>query len=159
VFIRFPHFVANGSAATVRAPLNEASDPRPERLGFADYNLFFNPDAEPPHNYGLAVTGLAERAVNGFALHDARAGGPIDEQVDPKFVAVLPLDFPFDEAEIVSGGLTVSQMLARLRELYTPAADSPLVDSGDPADGEGTEIGAIDAGSALSADDFGGFGL
>jgi hypothetical protein len=158
VFMRFPHFVANGSAATVRAPLDEASEPRPERLGFADYNLFFNPDAEPPHNYALAVAGLAERADAGFALHDARSGGPIDEQVDPKFVAVPPLDFPFDEAQVLSGALTVSQMLARLRELYTPAADSPLVDAGDPADGAGTEIGAIDAGTAPSADDFGGFG-
>ncbi len=159
VFMRFPHEVADGSTATVRAPLTEGSAPPPERIGYADYNSFFNPDAVPPHNYALAVAGLAERNDPGFALNDARAGGPIDEQVEPKFVVLPPLDFPFDEAEIISGKLTVSDMLARLRELYTPAVDSPLVDSGDPADGAGTDIGAIDAGRALSVDDFGGFGL
>jgi hypothetical protein len=37
-------------------------------------------------------------------------------------------------------------MLARFRELYTPAEGSPLIDAGDPADGPGTDIGPVPAG-------------
>jgi hypothetical protein len=40
----------------------------------------------------------------------------------------------------------VSQILARFREIYTPAEGSPLTDAGDPADGAGTDIGPISVG-------------
>jgi len=42
--------------------------------------------------------------------------------------------------------VTVAQMLARFREIYTPADGSPLIDAGDPADGVGTDIGPLSAG-------------
>ena len=42
--------------------------------------------------------------------------------------------------------MTVSKILARYREIYRPAEGSPLIDAGDPADGDGTDLGAVDAG-------------
>jgi hypothetical protein len=45
--------------------------------------------------------------------------------------------------DIKSGKVTVSKILAYYRDVYSPAADSPLVGAGDPADGKGTNIGAI----------------
>ena len=49
-------------------------------------------------------------------------------------------------------------MLARFRELYTPAADSPLIDAGDPADGPDVDIGAVGGGRPHQDDRFGRFG-
>jgi hypothetical protein len=37
-------------------------------------------------------------------------------------------------------------MLAKFREIYAPAEGSPLTGAGDPADGAGTDIGAVKAG-------------
>jgi hypothetical protein len=46
--------------------------------------------------------------------------------------------------------------------MYTPAAGSPLIDAGDPADDMGgarnTDIGAIGAGNVHPQDQFGRFG-
>ncbi|MBV8879603.1 MAG: hypothetical protein JO332_06565, partial [Planctomycetaceae bacterium] len=58
----------------------------------------------------------------------------------------LPSVFPFDDADIKSGKVTVAEILGRFRELYTPAEGSPLVDAGDPADGAGADIGPVAAG-------------
>jgi hypothetical protein len=49
-------------------------------------------------------------------------------------------------------------MLAHFRKLYTPGKESPLIDSGDPADGAGVDIGAIGAGKEDKQDRFGKFG-
>ncbi|HEV8246671.1 MAG TPA: hypothetical protein VGP93_12925, partial [Polyangiaceae bacterium] len=82
VFMCFPFELGGTSGAAIRAPLGEDSGPAPARLGYADYNLFFNPDAAAgSRNYALSVSGLTERADAGFGLNDARPGGPIDEQV------------------------------------------------------------------------------
>jgi hypothetical protein len=155
VFMRFPFQVADGSQAAVRAPYGDGIDPAPERLGYADFNLFYAPDATPPRNYGLAVKGLKQRVDAGFALNDAHAMGPLDEQVQPQLVAEPPLALPFDEEDVVSGKLSVWQLLASLRALYTPAAPSPLVDAGDSADGTGVDIGAIGVGTPNADDRFG----
>jgi hypothetical protein len=40
--------------------------------------------------------------------------------------------------------VTVAQILAKFREIYTPAEGSPLIGAGDPADGAGTSIGAVE---------------
>jgi hypothetical protein len=128
----------------------------PERLGYADYNLFYAPDVARPRNYALGVKGLTPRVDAGFGLNDAHVMGPLDQQVDPQFRQEPPLLLPFSEADVVSGKLSVKQVLAQLRELYTPSAQSPLVDAGDPADGAGTDIGAIGAGAPHADDRFGG---
>jgi hypothetical protein len=58
--------------------------------------------------------------------------------------------------------VTVSQILSLYRGIYTPAANSPLIDAGSPSDDTGgarnTDIGAIGAGNAHPADQFGRFG-
>jgi len=53
-------------------------------------------------------------------------------------------------------------MLSLYRGIYTPAAGSPLIDAGSPSDDTGgvrsTDIGAVGAGNASAADQFGKFG-
>lgn len=156
VFMRFPFEVADGSQAAVRPPYGDGISPLSDRLGYADYNLFYAPDAKPPRNYALGVSGLSMRTDAGFGLHDASPMGPLDEQVDPRFRQTPPLQLPYDEDDVVSGKLAVWQVLSTLRDLYSPGAQSPLVDAGDPADGAGADIGAIGSGTPDPGDRFGG---
>jgi hypothetical protein len=160
VFYNFGHAdrYYKGAQAAVRAAWNDPdADARPARLGYADYNLFFSPRAKTPRNYRLSVAGKAERTDAGFGLHDVPRGGRADEQADPKFAGPLPAAFPFADDDVKSGKVTVSQILAHYRRVYSPAEGSPLVGAGDPADGPGTIIGAVGGGDA-KADRFGRFG-
>ena len=61
----------------------------------------------------------------------------------------------FADEDIREGRVTVSTMLARFRELYSPAPGSPLIDAGDPADGPGADVGAVGAGALHAEDRFG----
>jgi len=149
VFFNFPHgekYVRSGQAMVRPAWTEPISDPAPAQLGYADYNAFFSPKAKVKKNYALSVAGKTERKDAGFALNDLPRGGPRDEQVDPKFKGPIPAAFAFDDKDIKSGAVTVSKILAHYRDLYSPGPGSPLIDAGDPADGEGTDIGAVDAG-------------
>ena len=135
-FVRFAHQekFGNSEQAMIRPHFSEPlTTPPPNRLGYSDYNLFYSPAAKSQRVYGLGVAGKAEKD-DGFGKHD-RVGA------DPKFKGPLPDVFPFDDADIKSGKVTVSQMLARFRDIYAPAEGSPLVGAGDPADGPGTNIG------------------
>ncbi len=122
------------------------TEPPPVRLGYADYNLFFSPSAEVRKNYALGVAGKIERKDSGFGLNDVPRGGAPNDQADPKFKGPIPASFAFADEEIKAGRVTVSRILEFYRAAYTPDAGSPLIDAGDPADGEGTDIGAVDAG-------------
>jgi ferric-dicitrate binding protein FerR (iron transport regulator) len=146
VFFNFPHgekYMRSGQAMVRPAWTEPLSDPAPTALGYADYNAFFSPRAKVKKNYALAVAGKTERKDAGFALNDLPRGGARDEQVDPKFKGPIPSAFLFDDKDIKSGAVTVSTILARYRDLYSPGPGSPLIDAGDPADGEGTDIGAV----------------
>lgn len=143
--------------ASIRPGITESIDPAPPRLGYADYNLFFNPDSATLRNYGLSVAKHVVRQDVGFALHDAHAMGPLDEQVAPAFVGSGATCFPYNDDDIKAGSVTVSQMLAGLRSAYTPRSASPLLHSGDPADADGNWIGAVGDGT-LPSDQFGTFG-
>lgn len=112
--------------------------PPPSRLGYLDYNLYYSPSAKTHRLYALGVLGKAEKD-DGFGKHD-------QVEVDPRFKGPLPSVFPFDDALIKSGKVRVREMLDRFREIYSPAEGSPLAHAGDPADGTGTDIGAIPAG-------------
>jgi uncharacterized protein (TIGR03382 family) len=125
------------------------------RLGYADYNLFYNLNAAVLDNYAVAVGGKAERVDGGFALNDVSARGAIDQQADPRFVGPIPYDLPYSDEAIKAGAATVCQILRFYRTIYTPSADSPLIDRGDPADGAGTDIGAVGAGVPRDDDLFG----
>jgi hypothetical protein len=135
-FVRFAHQekFGNSAQAMIRPHFQEPlTAPPPSRLGYSDYNLFFSPGAKSHRIYGLGVAGKSEKD-DGFGRHDR-------VEVDPTFKGPLPDVFPFDDADIKSGKVTVSQMLARFREIYSPAQGSPLIGGGDPADGAGTNIG------------------
>jgi len=137
-FIRFNHQekFGNSAQAMIRPHFSEPlTTPLPARLGYSDYNLYHSPAAKSHRVYGLGVAGKAEKD-DGFGKHDL-------VEIDPKFKGPLPDVFPFDDADIKSGKVTVSKMLARFREIYAPAEGSPLLGAGDPGDGAGTPIGPI----------------
>jgi hypothetical protein len=67
----------------------------------------------------------------------------------------LPTVFPFADQDVISGAVNVCQILAFYRGIYTPKAGSPAIDNGDPADGDGADIGAVGAGQADPNDQFG----
>src|SRR5262249_34990876 len=119
-------------AAIVRPSWGETELTATDRLGYADYNLTFNPAAKSRLRYTLTVAGKTQGKDAGFALHD------VDQ--DPRFTGPLPREFPFNDDDIKSGATTVSKMLTYYRQVYAPAAGSPLIDAGDPADGAGTDI-------------------
>jgi hypothetical protein len=114
----------------------------------ADYNAFYNPD----------TTLLTRYADSGFGVHDLGGGA----NTDPKFAQVRVVPFPIGDGDIWLRHVTVSQILSLYRGMYTPAAASPLIDAGAPADDTGgarnTDIGAIGAGNAHPDDLFGRFG-
>jgi hypothetical protein len=140
----------------VRAALPDVAltDPAPVRLGYADYNLFFSPGSPVKTNYGVVVAGKKVRTA-GFGLNDAPASGAPDAQLDPKLAGPIPRSFPFSDADVVMGNVTVCQILGFYRQAYAPGAGSPLIDKGDPQEGAGNDIGAIGAGVANALDQFG----
>jgi hypothetical protein len=156
VIFNFPYWRNDASAAAVRPGILEGADPPPARIAYADYNLFYNPDAEQIRNYAVSVPGRVVRADSGFALHDARAGGAVDEQIAPALAAPSNDCFPWADDDITSGRVTVSVMLSTLRAAYSPVRGSPVLAAGDPADGAGTAIGAVGDGTH-PADRFGSF--
>jgi hypothetical protein len=161
VFCNFAHKdrYYKGAHGMIRAAWNdESADKKPARLGYADYNLFWNPKTKTPRNYLLAVADKMERKDAGFGLHDIPRGGKVNEQADPKFKGPIPKAFPFSDDDIKAGKVTVSKILAFYRDAYTPAADSPLVGAGDPADGPGVNIGAVGSAKDSPSDRFGQFG-
>jgi hypothetical protein len=149
VYYNFGHqekFIRHAQAMIRPGWTEPLTDPPPSQLGYADYNAFFSPLAKVKRNYGVGVQGKIERKDAGFALHDLPVGGAPNDQVDPMFKGPIPATFAFSDDDIKSGKTTVSQILAFYRDAYTPAPGSPLIDAGDPADGDGTDIGAVDAG-------------
>ena len=78
-----------------------------------------------------------------------------DQQVDPRLAARPPVVFPFADDVVVARQVSVCQILAFYRGLYTPGSGSLLTDKGDPKDGVGTDIGAVGAGTPAAADLFG----
>ena len=114
----------------------------------ADYNDFYNPD----------TTQLTRYASSGFGAHDLGGGA----NTDPKFAQARVVPFPIGDGDIWTRKVTVSQILALYRGIYTPAAGSPLIDAGSPSDDTGgarnTDIGAVGAGNVHPDDQFGRFG-
>jgi hypothetical protein len=103
----------------------------------ADYNFFFNPGTK---NYSDGRT----------PAHDVGSGTAVDPKLsDPAKAFVL------DEVSIWQRTMTVRDVLSAYRTRYTPQAASPLIDTGDPADGAGNDIGAVGAGAANPNDKFG----
>jgi hypothetical protein len=112
------------------------------RITTADYNAFFNPLALHTGHYQAGI------ASDTPGAHDVDA--------DPKFTGNVPqAPYQVDEGAVWLRTYRVSQVLGYYRSLYTPGPGSPLIDHGDPADGSGTDIGAIGTGVRDPADKFG----
>jgi hypothetical protein len=154
-FYNHPTDFASGTATVRPGFAEKLTAAGPARLGYADYNLFDNPDARERRNYGLTVAGKTERSDDGFGRHDVPSGGAKDAQADPKFAGPVPKEFPFSDEDLLARKVTVAKVLARYREAYTPAEGSPLIGAGDPADGEGSYVGAVGTTKGAPADHFG----
>ena len=135
-------------------------------FGAVDYNAFYSPDNDTRDNY--AISGKTEGTTAGFATHDVSGNGAIgvkDGQLSKSPFAgarIFPYATVVDEAAVWNRTQPVSNVLAAFRARYTPAAASPIIDAGDPADndahGRRTDIGAIDSGGH-DLDQFGKFAL
>ncbi|HLJ48142.1 MAG TPA: hypothetical protein VKU01_19140 [Bryobacteraceae bacterium] len=148
----FYNFESSADMPTLTGDFGESTNPPLQRLRYADYNDFYNPDAPNQTNYGLGVVGKAPGS-GGYGLHDL---GGFNGHMNPKFTAPTALPFPFAPQDIWARTKTVSDVLATYRTMYTPAPGSPLIGAGDPQDGSGGNIGAI--GNGESSDQFGKFG-
>jgi hypothetical protein len=152
LFMRFAH----RNAATI-GPIAIGDPNTAPILRYADYNLFYNPSAQVADNYALAVANKVERQDPGFGANDVPPLGAANAQVDPQIAGPLPPRFPWTDEQIVAGAITISDMLTYYRTVYAPRDGSPLIDTGDPQDGSGADIGAIGAGHANPDDRFGQF--
>jgi hypothetical protein len=103
-------------------------------LSYGDYNAFFNPLATKTSSY---ATGLV-----------AAGAGAHDKSGDPQFAGKPEIPYGISAGCIWSRTYTTAEVLAHYRGIYGPSATSPLVNAGDPADGTGTDIGAIGDGTA-----------
>jgi hypothetical protein len=130
--------VSGFGGALVSAPGGVIAAPR---VGYADYNAWFNPLAP-------ATTPYLPEIVNGVpGLHDVTA--------NPQFAGTVDLPYRIAEGCIWLGNCSTSEVLARYREIYRLSPGSPLVGAGNPADGQGTMIGAVGADTTNPADRFG----
>jgi hypothetical protein len=143
-------FSRNVSSGATGAPSVKASA---GTLVAADYNAFYTPDVTTKDNY--AAADLTEGTTPGFAAHDVGGGGlgTKDGQLAASPFAgarPVPIDMLVDEGAVWAGTQKVSQILSAFRARYAPAAGSPVIDAGDPADndamGRRADIGAIDLG-------------
>jgi hypothetical protein len=107
-------------------------------VDFADYNLFHNPDSTAPSYEPGAVAG---------------GNGEHDVADSPRFAVGSEIPYSVDEALVWNRVKRVSEVLAHYRQLYEPAAGSPLVDAGSPGGTSGADIGAIENDSGLPAAD------
>lgn len=98
-------------------------------LGSADYNGWYNPEAASTPPYDPALIGAA-------SAHDV--------QQALGFYGSREAPYPVREGCVWAGSYTVGNVLSYYRAMYTPGAGSPLLDRGDPNDGAGTDIGAVD---------------
>jgi hypothetical protein len=82
---------------------------------------------------------------------------PVPTECIPDLLFANPPEIPYGISEgcIWSRTYTTGQVLTHYREMYRPGPGSPLVDAGDPADGAGTDIGAIGEGTNDPKDSFG----
>ena len=148
--------IRNNAFLNVRAPENVP--PRPivdrgrnekdtdPRIAYADYNCFHNPQVSKAAHY---APGIVEGKPG---AHDVNA--------EAKLTLGTIAPYAVDEEAVWVGKLKVSAVLAEYRGQYTPAAGSPLIGAGDPADGKDAFIGAVGPAGCTRADDrFGKFSV
>jgi len=107
---------------------------------YADYNAWFNPLTTQTTNYSDGLV---------------TAPGEHDVQGDPVFAGTAEIPYPISAGCIWSRTYTTAEVLAHYRQIYSPGDGSPLIGAGDPADGAGSNIGAIGLGDGDPTDQFG----
>jgi hypothetical protein len=138
LFTRFSNVSSTFSGAFVSTPDGVPATPR---VTSADYNAWFNPLATSSMSY------LAGVVASTPGEHDV-VGNP--------FLAGQPESpYRISEGCIWLKTCSVGQVLSHYREMYRPAAGSPLINAGDPADGAGTAIGAVGPNTSNPVDRFG----
>ncbi len=147
----FYNFAGLADEPILAGDQGESTNPPLPRLRYADYNDFYNPDAPNQTNYGLGVVGKTANSA-GYGAHDL---GGFNGHANPKFAAPTALPFPFAPQDVWNRVKKMSDILSAYRAMYTPATGSPLINAGDPQDGN-PNIGAVGNGEA--ADQFGKFG-
>jgi hypothetical protein len=138
LFTAFNNVSSTFGHAFVSSPDGTTTVPR---VVTADYNGWFNPTATSSVRY------LSGIVANTPGVHDVLA--------DPKLAGQREVPYRIAEGCVWLGGCTVGQVLAHYRDLYRPATGSPLINAGDPADGNGTAIGAIGPDGTHPLDKFG----
>jgi hypothetical protein len=127
------------NAIVARGGSEKDNDPR---VAYADYNCFFNPQGPAAATYDPGII-------------DKKDAGTHDVHADPKFAAGRLIPYAVNQADVWKRKYKVSQVLALYRQRYAPAAGSPLLGAGDPADGQNSYIGAIGPGKDAPNDLFG----
>ena len=151
----FTGFSGNTGSAMIDRYVYEGESDSAPRLLYADYNCSYNPLRTSVRNYADSLISGKTKGAAGYGGHDL---GGIDGKADPKFAQGIDIPYSINEGDLWNRVKKVSQVLAEYRSRYTPLSGSPLIDAGDPADGEGVDIGAVGAGKNDPNDLFGKFG-
>ena len=148
-FVHFPYYLA----PVVTGDRDMETKTGPQALAdYIDYNAFYNPEHKTPmpQSYYGKTTTNATPGSPGFGGHDV---GGFNADVDPKLAGTTDKSapensglFPFSQGDIWARKATMSLMLQQFANYYRPDTGSPLTDAGDPADGDGNDVGAIDTG-------------
>jgi len=138
LFTAFIDVSGTFGGAFVSTPDGAVSSPR---VTSADYNAWFNPLA--PHSTPY-LPGIVDSSPG---LHDV--------QGNPRLSGQAEVPYRVSEGCIWLGSCTTGQVLSHYRDIYQPAAGSPLINAGDPADGVATFIGAVGPNLGNSLDLFG----
>src|SRR5262249_53597942 len=111
------------------------------RVASADVNAWSSPPASGTAHY---LAGIVQGAP-----------GAHDVQADPHLSGSSEIPYRASEGCLWLGTCSIRQVLAHYRELYRPAAGSPLIGAADPADGAGVAIGAVGPDDSQPSDLFG----
>ncbi len=138
LFTAFSEVPASFGKALVSTDSGAVASPR---VVSADYNGWFNPLAPNSARY---LPGMVQ---NPAGVHDVQA--------NPRLSGQAEMPYRVSKGCVWLGLYTTGQVLSRYRQIYRPAAGSPLIHAGDPADGAGTAIGAVGADDSHPMDLFG----
>jgi len=111
------------------------------RVTSANFNAFYNPLAPGVARYRTGIV--------------AGTAGASDVLTNPKLSGTNQIPYRISEGCVWLGNCTTGQVLAHYRAIYKPATGSPLIGAGDPADGTGTDIGAVGHDGTHALDKFG----